>query len=376
MANGFATGTTGSRPDLAERLVAALNGKDTPPVRLLGSVGQSDLAPNADIAHHLFRDTPLGAGEGLALVNNNAFSTGYAALAIADAGRLLDVLHIAGALDLEAFGANLTIIHPAVAETRPYQGLRASLERLTQLLEGSALWSPGAARNLQDPLTFRGLPQVLGALWDTLEFVRTQLAVELNAANANPLVIVEEERVVSVSNVDVLPLAAALDFLRIALAPALTSANERLMKLLQRPFSGLTDGLAARSGLHEDGLAELGNAGHALTAEARLLAQPVSFELGSTTQAEGIEDRMTLAPLAARRLAEMVELGERIVTIELVVAAQAVELRDPPALGAGTRRAVELIRERVPFTSEGAALPPDLEPIRDLVRSGIIGGTR
>jgi histidine ammonia-lyase len=85
---------------------------------------------------------------------------------------------------------------------------------------------------------------------------------------------------------------------------------------------------------------------------------------------------MTLAPLAARRLAEMVELGERIVTIELVVASQAVELRDPPALGAGTRRALELIRERVPFTSEGAALPPDLEPIRDLVRSGIIGGTR
>ena len=376
MANGFATGTTGSRPDLAERLVTALNGKETPPVRLLGSVGQSDLAPNADIAHQLFRDTPLAAGEGLALVNNNAYSTGFAALAIADARRLLDTLHIAGALDLEAFGANLTIIHPAVAATRPYEGLRESLERLTQLLDGSALWSPGAARNLQDPLTFRGLPQVLGALWDALEFVRAQLAVELNAANANPLVILEEERVVSVSNVDVLPLAAALDFLRIALAPALTSANERLMKLLQRPFSGLTDGLAARSGLHEDGLAELGNAGHALTAEARLLAQPVSFELASTTQAEGIEDRMTLAPLAARRLAEMVELGERIVTIELVVAAQAVELRDPPALGAGTRRALELIREHVPFTAEGAALPPDLEPIRDLVRSGIIGGTR
>jgi histidine ammonia-lyase len=370
MANGFATGTTGCRPDLAERLVTALNGKESPPVRLLGSVGQSDLAPNADIAHHLFRDTPLVAGEGLALVNNNAYSTGFAALAIADAGRLLDVLHVAGALDLEAFCANLTIIHPAVADTRPYKGLRASLERLTQLLDGSALWSPGAARNLQDPLTFRGLPQVLGALWDALEFVRAQLAVELNAANANPLVIVEEERVVSVSNVDVVPLAAALDFLRIALAPALTSANERLMKLLQGPFSGLPDGLAARSGLHEDGLAELGNAGHALTAEARLLAQPVSFELASTTQAEGIEDRVTLAPLATRRLAEMVELGERIVTIELVVAAQAVDLRNRPVLGSGTSRAYELVRGRLPFTDMGDALPQDLEPVRELIRSG------
>ena len=374
LANGFAMGTTGTRPDLAEHLVTALNEKETPQVRLLGSVGQSDLAANADLAHHLFHETSLAAGEGLALVNNNAYSTGFAALAIADAGRLLDALHVAGALDLEAFGANLTIIHPAVADTRPYPGLRASLERLTQLLDGSALWSPGAARNLQDPLTFRGLPQVLGATWDALDFVRAQLAVELNAANANPLVILEEERVVSVSNLDVVPLAAALDFLRIALAPALTSANERLMKLLQQPFSGLPDGLAARSGLHEDALAELGNAGHALTAEARLLAQPVSFELASTTQAEGIEDRVTFAPLAARRLAEMVELGERIVAIELVVAAQAVELRDPPALGAGTRRALQLIRERVPFTSEGASLPADLEPVRDLVRSGLGAG--
>jgi len=102
MANGFASGTTGTRPDLAERLVAGLNGKEEPRVRLLGSVGQSDLAANADLAHHLFGDTPLAAGEGLALVNNNAYSTGFAALAIADAGRLLDALHVAGALDLEA----------------------------------------------------------------------------------------------------------------------------------------------------------------------------------------------------------------------------------------------------------------------------------
>jgi histidine ammonia-lyase len=372
LANGFASGTTGARPELAERIVAALNAGETPRVRLLGSVGQSDLAANADLAHHLFADFPLAAGEGLALVNNNAFGTGLAALAVADAARLLDAMHVAAALDLEAFAANLTIVHTAVPATRPYPGLRASVERLRDLLEGSSLWAPGAARNLQDPLTFRGLPQVLGAARDALEFASGQLARELNAANSNPLVVADEELVISVSNLEVLPLAAALDFLRIALAPALTSANERLTKLLQAPFSGLPDGLAARAGLHEDGLAELGNAGHALTAEARLLAQPVSFEVASTSQAEGIEDRVTLAPLAARRLSEQVELGERIVTIELVVAAQAVDLREAPALGSGTRRAHDLVRGRVPFTAPGEALPPDLEPVRELVRSGII----
>jgi histidine ammonia-lyase len=99
----------------------------------------------------------------------------------------------------------------------------------------------------------------------------------------------------------------------------------------------------------------------------------VSFELASTTHAEGIEDRMTMAPLAARRLSEMVSLGERLVSIELVVAAQAVDLRGPPALGAGTRGAYELVRERVPFTDTGDPLPQDLEPVVELVRAGSLG---
>jgi histidine ammonia-lyase len=370
MANGFASGRTGVRPEICERLVSALNEYDTPRVRLLGSIGQSDLAPNADLAFALLDDVDLAAGEALWLVNNNAFSTGWAALAVADARGLLDALQAAAALDLEAFAANLSILHPDVPATRPYASLALTVERLTELLRGSPLWEDGAARNLQDPLSFRGIPQVLASVRDAVEFCAGQLAVELNSSSWNPLVVASERRLVSVSNLDVAPLAAALDFLRIALAPALTAANERQMKLLQAPFSGLPDGLAAREGLHEDGLAELGNAGHALAAEARLLAQPVSFELASTTQAEGIEDRLTMAPLAARRVAEMVELGERNVAIELVVAAQAVELRGAK-LGEGMRRVHELVRERVPFTGEGATVPPDLEPVRELVRSGL-----
>jgi histidine ammonia-lyase len=180
----------------------------------------------------------------------------------------------------------------------------------------------------------------------------------------------KQRRVVSLANFDVLPLAASLDFLRIALAPILTSANERLVKLLQGPLSGLPTGLAARSNLAEDALSELGVAGQAITAEARLLAQPVSFEVATSTQEEGIEDRATMASLAARRLAEMVDLGERIIAIELVVATQAVDLRAPSRLGSGTRRVHELVRERVSFTGEGEPVPQDLEPVRELVRSG------
>jgi len=110
-----------------------------------------------------------------------------------------------------------------------------------------------------------------------LAFVEAQLRIELNASQENPLVIPEEDRIVSVGNFEILPLAAALDFLRIGLAPVLTSANERLVKLLEYPLSGLPEGLAVERGLAEDSFAEFGVAGQALAAEARLLAQPVSF---------------------------------------------------------------------------------------------------
>jgi len=370
IANALAKGTAGARPEIAERLVAALNEGEQPRVRLLGSLGQADLPANADLAHGLFAEVDLQAKEGLALLNSNAFSTAIAALAVADVVRLLDALDVAGALDLEAFAANLTLLHPAIGDVRPYPGIVASLARLRELLDGSYLWDEGAARNLQDPLTFRCLPQVHGAARDALEFTRRQLEIELNASQENPLVLPDEDRIVSVANFDVLPLAAALDFLRIALAPVLTSAAERTEKLLQGPLSGLPDGLAPRQGLAENSLGEFGVPVLGLTAEARLLAHPVSFEVVSTTHAEGIEDRMTMAPLAARRLGEMAELGERVLAIELVVACQAVDLRRPDRLGAGTQKAYELVRTIVPFMDEGDPVPSDLDPVRDLVRSG------
>lgn len=369
--NGFARGTSPARPALAERVVAALDRRTTPRVRTLGSVGAADLAPNADLARAILGRFPLAAGEGLALLNNSAFATGAAALAVFDARRLLESLELAGALDLEAFGANLSILHPAVSRARGDDGLAASRARLADLLDGSSLWEPGAARNLQDPLTFRGMPQLFGAARDALAFVERRIATELNAAQDNPLVVPEEDRVISAWNGEMAGLSAALDFLRIALAPVITSACERLLKLLQAPLSGLPDGLAARAGLAEDGLAEYGVAAQSLAAEARLLAQPVSFELASTTQAEGIEDRTTMAPLAARRLAEMVDLGARLATVELVVAAQAIDLRGTRArLGRGTRRAFARVRALVPFQGEGRPIVPDLEPLYGAFRSG------
>ena len=210
------------------------------------------------------------------------------------------------------------------------------------------------------------------ACHDALVYVERRLAVELNAAQGNPLVVPGEERVISAANFEVLALAAGLDLARVALAPLLTSADERAVKLLETPWSGLPTGLAVAPGTAESGLSIYAIAGEAMTAEARLLAQPVSFELASSAGAEGIEDRATMLPLGARRLSEMTALGEHVVAIELLVAAQAVELRGSGPLGRGTRRVFEAVRELVPFVGEGDALPADLEGLVSLIRSGTL----
>jgi histidine ammonia-lyase/ribosomal protein S18 acetylase RimI-like enzyme len=340
---------------------------------MLGSIGQADLMPLADLAAEIFRDVPLEAKEGLAVLNANAFSTGWAALAIADARTLLDAMTLAAALDLEAFGANLTPLHEAVARARPYPGLIEELQRMRTALSDSRLWQPGAARNLQDPLSFRGAAAILGAARDALGFVERQLAVELNASQENPLALPAEDRIISVANYESLPLAMALDLMRIALVPAVSAANERLIKLLQAPQTGLSDGLHAPGVAAESSLSEYTWPAQALAIEARLLAQPVSLEIPSASQAEGLEDRASMTPLAARRLGELVDLARGLVAIELVVAAQAVELRHgpaPSAIGAGARRMFDAVRELVTFTGQGETLASDLDPVRELIARG------
>jgi histidine ammonia-lyase len=375
LANSYAKGVTGVRPELAAMIVTLLNEGFTPPVRTLGSVGQGDLGPMADLAHGLITRSgfEVAENEGLALVSSNAFTTAWACLAVVDAQRLMSVFDVAAALDLEAFGANLTSLHPVIEQTRPFPGLAATLRTLRLLLEGSYLWQPGAARFLQDPLTFRCIPHIHGAARDALDFARGVLRIELNSSQSNPVVVTAERRIVSVGNFDIGPLAAALDFARIALAPVVTSANERAVKLLQAPFSGLSAGLAAVSATPDDALSELATSGQAITMEARTLAHPVSYELASSVKGEGIEDRATMAPLSARRLAEMVALCARVAAIELVVAAQAIDLRAAGPLGSGTGRAYQMVRDLIPFTQADGTLPADLEPVVDLVIRGEMG---
>ena len=368
-ANQMAAGYTCLRPVLAERLVEALNGDERPRVRSLGSIGASDLPPMADLVAEVFGGLDLAPGEGLALFNTSAFGTGRAALALADAARLVDAADVGGALALEGFAANLSPLHPAIEHARPDPVLARTFARLRDLLEGSYLWTEGAARNLQDPLTFRSTGPIQAAARTALEHAVERLETELRCAQVNPVVFADEGVIRSASVYEVLALSAAIDYVRAALAGMLVAATERSMKLLDSLWSGLPTGLMPEPG-PDLGLSILAITAESLTVEAASLAQPVSFAVASSSGAEGIEDHATHLPLSGRRLAEQVELGEAIVGIELLVAAQAADVRGAGPLGRGTAAARDCIREVVPPLVPGMPPPVDVEPVRGLIRAG------
>jgi histidine ammonia-lyase len=202
--NGMLTAGVGVRRELIEALVDLLNHGIHPVVRVVGSVGQGDLSEMADIGKVLIgrgwaefegeilpgeealaraglEPIALGPKEALGLIAANGVTIGRGSLVLVDAADLIESMQIAAALSFEAFAANLSVIHPAAARARPHGGLDTAMSRLRDLLEDSALWRPGAARNLQDPLSIRCVPQTHGALYDSLSVARGLMEIELNS---------------------------------------------------------------------------------------------------------------------------------------------------------------------------------------------------
>src|ERR671917_2011882 len=250
-ANGMAKGGVGVRAELIQAFADALNAGVHPVVRMGGSVGQADLAEMAEIGQVLigrgeaeYRGRRMGgaealraaglepirlkAKEGLALISANGITMGHGSLVLSDVADLLDVFDTAAALSFEAFGGNLSTVHPEAARLRPHPGQARASERLRELLADSYLWRPGAARNLQDPLSFRCVRQTHGACYDAHAYARGTMEVEINSAGDNPLVLIEDRSIISVGNFDVVALAVAFDLLRVAVAQVVHLANERI----------------------------------------------------------------------------------------------------------------------------------------------------
>src|SRR5579862_1102767 len=391
-ANGMAKAGVGVRRELVELIVNALNAGVHPIVRRVGSVGQGDLSEMADVGKVLIgrglaefggetlegaealrraglEPITLEAREALALIASNGVTMGFGSLVLVDAADLAESMLIANTLSFEAFRANLSIIHEAAGRMRPHAGEVAASARLRELMAGSWLWEPGAARNLQDPLSVRCAPQTAGALYDALSLARGTMEIELNSAGDNPLVVVDEDAIVSVGNFDVVALAMAFDFVRLGFVHAAQVTNERVQKLLWDHFSGLPTGLTATDG-PTGGLRPLGRSVAALVAEARLLANPVSLNYSGQV-AEGIEDHASMAPLSVRTTSRLVSLMHRIVALELIIGAQAVDLRGgPEQIGEGPRVAYEFVRERVEMLTDETEWAVDIEGLTRQVGDG------
>ena len=392
---GMAVGGSGVSPAVFDALLAMLNAGVHPVVPSKGSIGVADLAPLSHMALPLLAEgaaefrgevlpaaealaraglapVALAAKDGLALISSNAASVGCAALALHDATAALDALNVAAALSLEGFRANLSPLDPRVQAARPAPGQREVAARLVALLEGSALWTRGTARRVQDPVSFRCVTQVHGAAFAAASSAREQIELELNSAAERPLVLPESGEMLSNGNFHVPGLALAFDALGIGLAQAAAISVERCLKLFSPAFSDLPLQLT-RHGPTHSGFATVQKTLTALYNEVRHAANPASLDFLPVSEA--VEDH---APMTAHTIAKSIAIGERlcyIAAIELLAAAQAVDLRglDPGTLGRGAKAAYDAVRKTVAALDDDRPIGPDIEAIERLVAAGAIG---
>ncbi|NMM43513.1 aromatic amino acid lyase [Rhodospirillaceae bacterium KN72] len=374
--NLFATGTSGVRRELVERLMKRLNENRVPTVDASGSVGASDLVPLAQLGLGLLEDAPdsvfePGAKEALSLMNSNAISLGMGSLCLVSARRLLATLDLAAAVALEGLRGNLGSIAEPVNRVHGRRGQHASSSRLRSLLRDSALWYGGESRFLQDPLSFRCVSQIHGVGHEVLARAEQVWEVELNAPTDNPLIDRENGAVISHGNMDSTALTAAIDPLRQILAKICELSGERLHKQHWPAFSGLPTGLAREAGAI--GGVQFLNLSHiaaSLIASSKIWATPVL--LNSVGQlADGVEDTAGLAMHAVADLARVIEAAYKIATIELTVGVWAIHRRDidPGKLGHGVRPVFEALLPLLPIDREGEETF-SLSPLIDFVVNG------
>jgi histidine ammonia-lyase len=392
-ANALAKGYSGARVETVELLLECLNRGVLPLVPSRGSVGASgDLAPLAHLALPLVGEgwaavdgeqlsgaealsrvglapIRLAAKEGLSLVNGTQFMAAVGALALVRARRVVKAADAACALSVEALQGSRVSFLPEIHALRPHPGQADSAANVLQLLEGSAIneahrW----CAKVQDAYSLRCAPQVHGASRDLLGYSERTVAVELNAATDNPLVLPEHGELFSNGNFHGQPLAFALDALAIAVAE-LGSISERRVERLVNP--SLSDGLPAFL-THDGGL----NSGFmipqyvaaALVSENKALCHPASVD--SIPTSAGQEDHVAMGNASALKCWIVLANVERTLAIEFLAAAQGVEFLAPLEPGAGGRAAHAFVRTLSPTVVEDRPLSADIERVAEAIRSG------
>jgi histidine ammonia-lyase len=392
-ANALAKGFSGCRVQTVELIVSCLNSGLLPHVPSRGSVGASgDLAPLAHLALPLIGEgeasfegqrlpgdralaaaglepVRLEAKEGLSLVNGTQFMAAFGALGLFRARQVAKAADIASAVSLEALQGSRTSFLPQIHAARPLRGQIDSAANVLRLLEDSAIneahrWCD----KLQDAYSLRCAPQVHGASRDLLDYVSYTVTTELNSATDNPLVLVEDELLVSNGNFHGQPLAFALDALAMAVAELADISERRIERLVNPSLSGGLPAFLTGDGGLNSGFMIPQYVAASLVSENKVLSHPASVD--SIPTSAGQEDHVSMGNAAGLKAWQVLANAERVLAIELLAGVQGIEFLAPLRPGVGVRAAREFVRTLSPRLRDDRQLSGDIEAVAAAVRDG------
>ena len=379
-------GHSGIQLCTVERLADFFNNDILPVVYQLGSLGASgDLAPLAHLSLPLlglgevyyngkkikteevykkfnWKPITLQSKEGLALLNGTQFMSAYGVFSLLKTFRLSQLADIISSVSLEAFDGRIEPFNDLVHQIRFHKGQIETAKRIRMLLKGSEIITQ-KKEHVQDPYSFRCIPQVHGASKDSVNYVAYVFSCEINAVTDNPTIFPDEDLIISGGNFHGQPLALALDNLAIAVAELGNISERRTYQLLSGKRN-LPPFLVAKPGLNSGFMIPQYTAA-SIVNQNKQLCTPASID--SIESSQGQEDHVSMGPIAVRKCNEILRNVRTVLAIEMMSAAQAFEFHEGRKPGKGTQIAYDLIRTKVPRLVDDRVLYPDIEAIRLLV---------
>jgi histidine ammonia-lyase len=387
----LARGHSGIRLETVEHLIALLNWGVCPVIPKKGSVGASgDLAPLAHLALVLLglgeafykgqrmsgaqvlrkcglNPIELGSGEGLALVNGTQVMTAIGALAVNDAIRLSKMTDIAAAMSLEVLMGSRTEFDRKIHQIRPHPGQAAVAANMERIIQNSEIiTSHKDCSRIQDAYTLRCSPQVHGATKDALNYCRAVIETEMNSSTNNPLIFSESQDFLLGGNFHGQPVALAMDFLSMAIAELANISERRIERLVNPKLSGLPAFLVSDGGLNSGFMIAQYTAA-ALVSENKVLCHPASVD--SIPTSANKEDHVSMGTISARQSRNVIENTESVIAIELLCAAQALDLFTNLKPGEGTLEAYHVIRNSIANLDKDRILSKDIAAMKELIRT-------
>lgn len=380
-------GHSGVQLITVERMIDMLNKQVYPEVYELGSLGASgDLAPLAHLSMPLFgegfvyyqgervaasqleklfgwKPITLQAKEGLALLNGTQYMSALNCYAIIESFKIWEAAHATAALSFEGFDCTLEPFNPLIHNIRPHKGQKLSAERMRKYLMESKL-ANNAKNQVQDPYSFRCIPQVHGASWQVISHVSDVLHTEINAVTDNPNIFIEEDIVLSGGNFHGQPLALAADYLALSLAE-LGSISERRTYLLISGQRNLPAFLTPEPGLNSGFMIPQYTAA-AIVSQNKQLCSPASID--SIVSSNGQEDHVSMGANAATRLLKIVDNLWQILGIEWATAAQALQFRNPQKTSPPLLKLYNNYTLHVPFQKTDCFMQPILNHAKSFLQ--------